>query len=326
MFEFLWPWAFVLLIAIPIFRYLSPPVSQRHTALTVPDVEAFRFRESSKHFRSDRRQWFRVLVLALAWSALTTALARPQWTGEPTPLPATGRDMFLAIDVSGSMNTEDMFIGERSVSRLESLKHVVQPFIESRIGDRIGLILFGSRAYVYVPLTFDLRTVNEMLQTSPTGIAGGQTAIGDTIGLAIKRLVERPIEHRILILMTDGSHNEGTLSPEDAVRLAVEANIRIHTIGIGAEVAASRGFGSRRSFLFRGPPMNTEGLQFISGETGGKFYRASNTESLVRIYDEISSIEPIDLEPETLRPVKSLFHWPLSVALVLFVLLWWFRR
>lgn len=325
MLEFLWPWAFWLVLLFPIMRIAALRVSGQHPALTVPDLDAFQFETKASDVWVDNRRWLKLILLFLAWVALVGAIARPQWTGDPVPLPTVGRDMLLAVDISGSMTTDDMYVEDIRVSRLTALKHVVEPFILSRIGDRLGLILFGSAAYVYVPLTFDLETVNELLQDAPTGIAGGQTAIGDTIGLGVKRLVERPIEHRILILMTDGSHNEGNLSPDEAVRLAKEANVRIHTIGIGSDPTDFRTFGTRRMFRFRGPAMNTEALQNISEETGGRFYKASDTESLSRIYAHIASIEPIELDPETLRPVKSLFHWPLAGSFALFLLLWWIR-
>ena len=235
--------------------------------------------------------------------------------------------MFLAVDISGSMDTDDMFIERDRVTRLQALKHVVESFILSRQGDRIGLIVFGTRAYVYVPLTFDVETVNELLQEVSGRIAGGQTAIGDTIGLAVKRLIERPIEHRILVLMTDGSHNDGALSPEEATRLAQNANVRIHTIGIGADAQSSMGSGNVWSYRQRrSPPMNTAALEEISDKTGGLFFRANDTQGLERIYAHIAAIEPIDQDPEMLRPVKSLFHWPLIVSLALYALAWWLRR
>ena len=325
MLEFLWPWVFSLILLFPLLRVSIPQLNRKKTALTVPDIGAFEFSIDSTSAWRDPTRWARLLILFLAWTSLITALARPQWTGELTPLPTQGRDMFLAVDISGSMNTDDMFIEREKVTRLQALKHVVEPFILSRHGDRIGLILFGTRAYVYVPLTFDVETVNALLQEASGGIAGGQTAIGDTIGLAVKRLIERPIDHRILILMTDGSHNEGVLSPEEATRLAEDSNVRIHTIGIGADSSSQLGLG-RRTFRFRGPPMNTKALEEISEKTGGLFFRANDTQGLERIYSHIATLEPIDQDPEMLRPVKSLFHWPLIVSLVLFAIAWWVRR
>lgn len=326
MLEFLWPWVFALVLLFPLMRVTLPQLTRKRSALNVPDISVFEFSATPIESWRDPERWLRLGVLFLAWVFLVTALARPQWTGELTPLPTQGRDIFLAVDISGSMNTDDMFIERDAVTRLEALKHVVEPFILSRVGDRIGLILFGTHAYVYVPLTFDVHTVNELLQDSSSGIAGGQTAIGDTIGLAVKRLMERPIDHRILILMTDGSHNEGFLSPEEATRLAQEANVRIHTIGIGSDSNAQMRFGFRQTFRMRGPPMNTKALEEISEKTGGLFFRANDTQGLERIYAHIATLEPIDQDPEMLRPVKSLFHWPLLVSLILFAAAWWVRR
>ncbi len=327
MIEFLWPWVFLLLIAFPIVRFLISSKQVAQAALTVPDAQDFSYTDKAKPHIGGKLRWFRVVVLFLAWAALVTALARPQWSGEPIPLPTTGRDMFLAMDISQSMSLDDMMIGGQLVTRLVALKYVVQSFVESREGDRLGLILFGTRAYVYVPLTFDIQTLNLLLQEAPIGIAGGQTSIGDTIGLAVKRLLERPVDHRILILMTDGSHNEGALSPAEATDLAIEAKVRIHTIGIGAErdIGRQGGFGRYRSFG-RGAFMDTENLQRIASETGGKFFRASSTESLAEVYQEISKLEPIEQNPQTLRPTKSLFHWALGISLGLFALLWGIRR
>ena len=325
MLKFVWPWAFVLLVALPLLRIALPRKSNPQTALTVPAVEDFRFKEQLHGLLASGRRWWRLLLLVLATTALVTALARPQWNGEPVPLPTEGRDMFLAIDISQSMQQTDMYLNNREVTRLTALKHVVEPFIEAREGDRLGLIVFGTGAYVYVPLTADIKTVNKLLQETPVGIAGGQTAIGDTLGLAVKRLLERPIDHRILILMTDGSHNSGVLTPDEAIQLAVDANVRIHTIGLGSEARDTR---SRQSFRYfqRQSFMDTENLQNIAEQTGGRFFRATDTNSLEQIYKQIMQLEPVPQDPETLRPIKSLVHWPLLAAALLFGFLWWGRR
>ena len=325
MLEFIWPWAFLLLIALPLLRVVIPRKSNPQSALTVPVVEDFRFKEQLQGLLVSGRRWWRLLLLVLATTAIVTAVARPQWSGEPVPLPTEGRDLFLAIDISQSMQQTDMFLGNREVSRLTALKHVVEPFIEARKGDRLGLIVFGTGAYVYVPLTADIKTVNRLLQETPGGIAGGQTAIGDTLGLAVKRLLERPLDHRVLILMTDGSHNSGVLTPEEAIKLAVDANVRVHTIGLGSETRDSRA-GQFSSRFRRQTFMDTENLENIASKTGGQFFRATDTNSLSRIYDQIMQLEPIPQDPETLRPIKSLVHWPLFVAVLLFSYLWWSRR
>ena len=325
MLEFIWPWAFALLPAIPLLRLTLPRKSNPQSALVVPNVEDFRFKEQFQGLLASGRRWWRLLLIVLAITALVTALARPQWSGEPLPLPTEGRDMFLAIDISQSMQQADMRLNNREVTRLAALKHVVEPFIKSRHGDRLGLIVFGTGAYVYVPLTADVKTLNQLLQETPGGIAGGQTAIGDTLGLAVKRLLERPIDHRVLILMTDGSHNSGVLTPEEAIELAVDANVRIHTIGLGSEETNFRSGPFNRTFR-RQSFMDTENLENIAAKTGGQFFRATDTNSLTRIYDQIMELEPVEQDPETLRPIKALVHWPLLVAFVLFSYLWWSRR
>ena len=325
MFEFVWPIVFVLVLLLPLVRLLVRPQEHEQVALEVPNVEHFRFDGATDDARLRTKQLAKLVLLGFAWIALVAALARPQWTGEPVPLPTSGRDIMLAVDISGSMNMSDMMINLNVVSRLEALKHVVQAFIEQRSGDRIGLIMFGTRAYVYVPLTFDIATVRQLLLEAPGGIAGSQTAIGDTIGLAVKRLIERPAEHRVLVLMTDGSHNEGMLSPEEASRLAVDSGVRVHTVGIGSDGFNTPG-GMLTSLRARSNPMDEATLQMISDTTGGKYFRAKDTDALEQIYEEISKLEPVTQDPETLRPVKALFHWPLSIALAAFLFLWWIRE
>jgi len=326
MLEFKWPWAFLLLIAFPVIRFVVPRSHQNQSSLYVPEVNDFRFTQAIA-FRISPQEILKLLVLMLAWLGLVTALARPQLIGEPVALPTTGRDILLAVDISQSMQIDDMFVEQRRVTRIDALKYVVEPFIESRYGDRIGLILFGSKPYTYVPLTFDIETVNLMLQDAPIGIAGGQTAIGDTIGLAVKLLIERPVDHRILVLMTDGSHNIGTLDPEQAIRLAKDANVRIHTIGLGTEeIGGDSTVTIFRRFRQRGPMMDTKTLMSIAENTGGRFFTANDTETLKEIYEEISKLEPQVQEPESLRPYRSLFHWPLLCALLLFLGLWWTRK
>ena len=326
MLEFKWPWTFLLLLAFPLVRLLVPRSQQNQSSLYVPQVDDFRFSQAIS-LRHSGKEILKLLVLLLAWVGLVAALARPQLIGDPVALPTTGRDILLAVDISQSMHIDDMFIENRRVSRIDALKYVVNPFIESRYGDRIGLILFGSKPYTYVPLTFDIDTVNAMLQDAPVGIAGGQTAIGDTIGLAVKRLIERPIDHRLLVLMTDGSHNIGSLHPEEATRLAQDANVRIHTIGLGTETPSGNPTSNIfRRFGSRGTMMDTEALKQIAESTGGRFFTASDTEQLEEIYDEISNLEPQVHDPEELRPYKSLFHWPLLGSLILFLGLWWTRR
>jgi len=208
MIQLLWPWAFAALPLPWLYRSVIRPVPNRDAALRVPDTGRFAFGLAARGGGNATRRL--VLLLAwLAWACLLGAIARPQYTGDPVSLPSTGRDLMLAVDISGSMNTEDMEIDGQVVNRLAVVKQVVSDFIARRAGDRVGLVLFGTNAYLQAPLTFDLATVEELLQDTPIGIAGGKTAIGDAIGLAVKRLRTRPNDSRVLMLLTDGANNVG---------------------------------------------------------------------------------------------------------------------
>ena len=271
------------------------------------------------------------LVLAwLAWACLLGAAARPQFTGDPVSLPSTGRDLMLAVDISGSMNTEDMEIGGRLTNRLTVVKEVVSDFIAHRSGDRVGLILFGSNAYLQAPLTFDLATVEQLLQEAPVGIAGGKTAVGDAIGLAVKRLRTRPAQSRVLILLTDGANNVGEVPPEKAAELARAEGIRIYTVGVGADALKIPGFWGELGGRIVNPSadLDAKSLQQIADTTGGRFFRARDTVELAQIYQLLDAIEPTAQDARNFRPIKALFHYPLAAswALWLCVLLMGVRR
>jgi len=256
------------------------------------------------------------MVLAgIAWLCLITAAARPQWLGERVDIPVSGRDLMMAVDLSGSMAAEDFDINGQTINRLQAVKLVAGEFIKRREGDRIGLILFGQQAYLQTPLTFDTKTVNTMLQESLIGIAGKMTAIGDAIGLALKRLNGKTAEKQVLILLTDGANTAGEVPPLKAAELAAKQNLKIYTIGIGA---ASREVGG---FFFKQTIKNNEidekTLYEIAEITGGQYFRAKNTQELNKIYSLIDQLEPVEQESQSFRPVKSLFVWPLSVAFII---------
>jgi Ca-activated chloride channel family protein len=227
----------------------------------------------------------------------------------------------LAVDISGSMGTEDLQLGGQLVNRLTVVKNVVRDFIAAREGDRVGLILFGTNAYVQAPLTFDLPTVNQLLVEAPVGIAGGKTAIGDAIGLAVKRLRQRPAGDKVLILLTDGANNVGEVAPVKAAELAAQEQIRIYTIGVGADEmrlpSIFGNFGSR--IVNPSAELDEDTLKAIADTTGGRYFRAQNTAKLVEIYDIIDAMEPIEQEAETYRPIAALYYWPLGAAWLLFV-------
>jgi Ca-activated chloride channel family protein len=253
-------------------------------------------------------------LAALAWALLVLAAARPQWLGEPIPLPMAGRDLMVAVDISGSMTEDDMVIGGRVVDRLTAVKAVAGDFIERREGDRIGLILFGEQAYLQTPLTFDRATARTLLFESAVGLAGRETAIGDAIGLAVKRLRDQPAEERVLILLTDGANTAGRIAPLKAAELAADAGVRIHTIGVGSDPRA--GFGAFSLSMGRNP-LDEATLSAIADATGGRYFRARDVRELQGIYAALDELEPVESDEQTFRPVGELFAWPLGLSLLL---------
>jgi len=206
------------------------------------------------------------------------------------------------------------------VDRLTLVKHVLGEFLRRRDGDRIGLILFGSNAYLHVPLTFDHATVGRLLAESRLGVAGKQTAIGDALGIAVKRLRERPEGSRVLILLTDGANTAGEVAPRQAAELAAHAGLRVYTVGVGAEQMEVPGlfgtsFGARR--INPSADLDEDTLRHIATLTGGRYFRARDQAELEAIYAELDRIEPVAQEAESLRPMRTLHHWPLAFAWLL---------
>ncbi|MCW8846854.1 MAG: VWA domain-containing protein [Gammaproteobacteria bacterium] len=319
MIEFLWPWVFATLPLPFLVRLLKPvPAGQQGAALIVPVAEDFQPIESPSI--RPGRSWWRFWLALLCWALLVLAAARPQLLGEPVPLPVTGRDLMLAVDLSGSMQEQDFLINQKPVDRLTATKWVAGEFIERRIGDRVGLILFGERAYLQAPLTFDRKTVRTLLDESVIGLAGQFTAIGDAIGLAVKRLRERDQKNRVLILLTDGANTAGEVDPIQATRIAAEAGLKIYTVGIGADaMLVNSRFGRRQVNPSRN--LDEKALRNIAELTGGRYFRARDTQEMEKIYAELDRLEPVTEEELNYRPTKSLYMWPLSISLILAALL-----
>ncbi|MGB2106076.1 MAG: VWA domain-containing protein [Porticoccaceae bacterium] len=307
MLSLVWPWALALSPLPLLYRYWRKPINQTVNALIAPAMLAITKPQDSQ---SSVASWLRNLLkilLTLCWLCAVVALARPQWIGDPVALPTSGRDLLLAVDISPSMRQRDMRIGGQIVNRLVAVKSVVGEFVEKREGDRLGLVLFGEQAYLQTPLTFDRKTLQTLLYEAQMGFAGSNgTAIGDAIGLAVKRLQDRPKSHRVVILLTDGANNAGALEPIKAAQLANRAEVKIYTIGVGARGASG---------------LDEKSLAEVAKITGGQFFRARNPAELEAIYQELNRLEPLDQEAETIRPTISLYHWPLGIAFVLSLLI-----
>jgi Ca-activated chloride channel family protein len=315
--ELLWPAVFLALPLPWLVWRLMPAARAEQSALRVPFFDSWQELQGSQQTRAARSRLLTVFVLSLIWLCLLFAASRPTWIGESITLPIEGRDLLLAVDISGSMMIEDMRVGRNMATRVDAVKYVVGEFVQRRRGDRIGLILFGSQAYLQAPLTFDSQTVKRFLQEAQIGFAGKETAIGDAIGLAVKRLRKRPTDSRVLILLTDGANTAGAVSPQAAAQLAAENDIRIYTVGVGADEMKVPGifgssFGSRTTNPSRDLDEGT--LQLIADTTGGKYFRARNPAELAEIYQLLDLLEPVDQEAATYRPRQSLFHWPLALA------------
>ena len=319
MIEFLWPWAGALL-PLPLLAYLLLPEAQRREASLRVPFFSLACRYEAGHSGNRLASWIRRLLMILIWLALVLATLRPQWIGEPVSLPTSGRDLLLAVDISGSMGTEDMATDSTKATRLMVVKKVVGDFVERRKGDRLGLILFGTRAYLQTPLTFDRNTVRSLLEETPLGIAGSKTAIGDAIGLAVKRLQSGPSANRVLILLTDGVNNAGEVDPVQAATLAAKEGIRIYTIGFGAEELVVPGFLFNRK-VNPSADLDVDTLTRVADLTGGIFHRAGSAAELADVYEALDTLEPIEQDPETYRPVQSLYRWPLAFAMLASLLL-----
>ena len=324
MLELLWPWAF-LIAPLPLLVWRFAPAStSEQAALRAPFFDAWQEMQQGGAARRRHRNLLAALLLSLIWLALLLALSRPTWVGDPITLPASGRDLLVAVDLSGSMQVEDMIVGQNTVARITAVKRVVGDFIERRRGDRVGLILFGSNAYVQAPLTFDTSTVKRFLSEAQLGFAGRETAIGDAIGLSVKRLRERPADSRVLVLLTDGANNAGEVQPLDAAKLAADNGVKIHTIGIGSDKMVMPGlFGSSFGSQVVNPSrdLDEETLRRIAELTGGNYFRARDPAELVNIYELLDAMEPVEQEAESFRPQKSLFHLPLGMAFALSLVL-----
>jgi Ca-activated chloride channel family protein len=316
MFEFAWPWIFLLAPLPWLLCVALPAADSGEAALRVSflaELESL----SGRRARLRLPSWRQQAPFVLIWLLLLIAAARPQWAGEPQPLPTSGRDLLLAVDVSGSMEYADMDWEGEPIGRLELVKRMLGPFIEERRGDRVGLILFGSQAYLQAPLTFDRRTVRTWLDEAMIGIAGKNTAIGDAIGLAVKRL--RTAESRVLVLVTDGANTGGEIDPLVAARLAAQEGVRIYTIGIGADPQQ----GGLIGLLGMNPGLDLDEptLRAIAGQTGGEYFRARSREELDSVGEALDRLEPIAQQKTLARPAKALYSWPLAAALLLSLLL-----
>ncbi|MGD2119931.1 MAG: VWA domain-containing protein [Chromatiales bacterium] len=313
-FEFAWPWLLTAVILPWLVYRLLPRANTHQVALLFPFYGMLQSLQHQQTLQQSKRG-YRLLAL-FGWLLLVIAAARPQWIGESIHIPVSGRTMMLAVDISGSMTNEDMQLNGQPVSRLTAVKALAGEFIEQRSGDYLGLILFGRHAYLQAPLSYDRRTVRILLNEAAVGLAGKETAIGDAIGLAVKRLRKQPAENRILVLLTDGANTYGYVDPLKAADLAAQEGIRIYTIGVGDDHVMVPGFLGAQLL---GNDLDEDTLKAIASKTSGRYFRARDSRQLRQIYALLDEIEPAADVSQTFRPVQELYAWPLALALAIAV-------
>jgi len=317
-FELATPWALILLLLPIVIWFLLPSSKPKlSAALKVPFFNALNtILAEDKGILSKKTTLF---LPGLIWLFAVFALSGPRWVGEPQPLSREGYNIMMALDLSGSMELNDMQFQGRPVSRLNVVKFAAEQFVKKRVGDKIGLILFGSRAYLQSPLTYDRKTILHRIKDATVGLAGKTTSIGDALGLAVKHLQHVPPKGRIIILLTDGANNSGILQPMKAAELAKEEGIKVYTIGLGA-TADSRALSGRMFFMPNASAdLDESTLKRIAKMTNGRYFRATDAKSLQQIYQTINRLEKTKQEITSIQPRKEYYTWPLAIALLLFI-------
>lgn len=316
MIDFTSPWVLAL-APLPLLVYwLAPVVKARQSAaLIVPFYQQLTAEGVQGSQTAGSR--FSYTLAILAWLALLVSAADPRWHGEPVAMPVEGRNLMMAVDLSASMQERDFQFNGQLIERLTATKVVAGDFIVQRQGDRLGLILFADQAYTQTPLTFDTHTVGKLLDEAVLGLAGKNTAIGDAIALAVKKVQQSQSQDNVLILLTDGENTAGDIEPEKAAELAAQAGLKIYTIGIGSVSPQ----GGLLAGFATASPLDEQSLKQIAAQTGGQYFRATNLAELSQIYQLLDQLEPVDQEAQYFRPQVSLYFWPLLVGTLLLTLL-----
>lgn len=331
MFSFNWPY-FALLFPLPLLVWWFWPLAadnaapldeDSQTALLHPALQRLENAFSGHYAVSAAGHWLSLSLLSLLWISLVLSLMQPQWLRPHTEVKTRGYDLMLAVDLSRSMLALDFTVQGQRVNRLQVVKGVVGRFISQRQGDRVGLILFGDNAYLQAPLTLDSEAVRKMLDNAVPRIAGDGTSIGDAIGLAVKKLRERPASSRILILLTDGENTAGSLPPEQAALLAAQYQIRIYTIGVGTDGEVPFPDESTGRITMEAMNIDEKLLQKVAEQTGGAYFRATDVQALERIYSEINQLEKTEADSRTVLIPEPLFRIPLGITLLTLLGLAW---
>ena len=306
-----YPWLLLLLPAPVLVWFLMPAYREPDVALQVPFLERLARltgRNPAPGAVERPHSIWGILASTLLWCSLVFALARPQRLEDVVVRNKPARDMLLAVDLSGSMETKDMKAQDGSeITRLDAVKDVLGEFLKKREGDRVGLIFFGNAPFVQAPFTEDLEVCRQLLDEAQVRMAGPRTMLGDAIGKAVLVFEESTLEERVLILLTDGNDTGSLVPPIKAAELARDKNIVIHTIAMGNPEAVGE------------EKFDEETLKHVSKVTHGEYFYAGNREELNGVYEELDRLTPHQVETISHRPVTDLFCWPLALGLLFFV-------
>ncbi|MDD2390512.1 MAG: VWA domain-containing protein [Desulfobacterales bacterium] len=319
MFQFASPYFFLCLLAIPVSLYVRRK-RPGHPRMRISSLL------QAKEIRPSGVLKFQWIVPFLKYAALVlmiVAIARPQWGTRQLSVKTEGINIILAVDLSESMAALDFKRKGEIVNRLEAVKGVVEDFVGKRNGDRIGMVVFGSNAYTQLPLTRDYTTIVSILERLKIGAAGKATAIGDALGISLKRLEDIPGKSNVIILLTDGQSNTGELSPQTAAEIAVQKSVKVYTIGVGSRGRAPflinhPVFGER--YVYQQVDIDEDTLKDIASKTDGLYFRAENTEGLEQIYDTIDQLEKTEVTVKTFAEYRELYFWFLLTGVCLLML------
>ena len=303
------PWLFLLLPLPWLVRKLLPTHHERKAAVRVPFLQRLSRLaglQPGSGVAVTRRPLVQWLMLSLTWSLIVVAITRPQWLEEPVIKELPMRDLLVAVDLSGSMEAEDFTDKEgNSVDRLTAVKEVLDTFFARRDGDRVGLILFGSAAFVQVPFTDDLEVVRELLKEAQIRMLGPRTMLGDAMGLSINLFERSEVEERVLIVLTDGNDTGSLVPPERAAQIARDNGVVVYTVAIGDPAAVGE------------QALDEKTLENIAAITGGGYFHANDRQELEDIYTRLDEVNPRQVETQSYRPLTDLFEWPLAVSMLL---------
>lgn len=307
MFEFDLPWMFALLPLPLLVHWLVPAHQECQDSIRVPffqrlvDLTKLKPRKGTVVLQ---RVLFQKLWVSTTWIMIVIALAKPLWIGEPIEQTKSARDLMVAVDLSGSMETSDFKLTDgQEISRLEAVKQVLGEFAQQRENDRLGLIVFGDSPYLQAPFTEDHDTWLALLEETEIAMAGQSTMFGDAIGLAIKLFEGSKTENRVLIVLTDGNDTGSKVPPIEAAKVAADRNVTIYTIAVGDPEASGE------------EAVDIDVMNSIAKITGGNAYQAVNRSELAQVYEDIAALEPEKHETLSFRPHRSLHHYPLGIVI-----------